>query len=171
VLTEFEKLLSTYPEVAVVLLGAAVFGRRLLRWLSRRRTGRAPWIAVDGSNVLYWQDETPSLQTVRLVVDALKRRGMKPVVWFDANVGYLVGDRYLGPSPLARSFGLSVRQVIVAPKGTPADPMVIEGARSLNARIVSKDRFRDWQDQFPEVRDADSFLRGSIENGALRLDV
>ena len=96
---------------------------------------------------------------------------MKPVVWFDANVGYLVGDRYLGPSPLARSFGLSVRQVIVAPKGTPADPMVIEGARSLNARIVSKDRFRDWQDQFPEVRDADSFLRGSIENGALRLDV
>ncbi len=167
---DYEDLLSTYPEVAILLFGSVLFGRRFLRWWSRWRERRAKWIAVDGSNVLYWQDETPSLQTVRQVVDALKRRGMRPVVWFDANVGYLVGDRYLGPSPLARSLGLPTRQVIVAPKGTPADPMVIEGARALNARIVSKDRFRDWQDQFPEVRDASSFLRGSIERGALRLD-
>lgn len=91
-------------------------------------------------------------------------------MWFDANVGYLVGDRYLGPVPLAKSLGLSARQVIVAPKGTPADPLVIEGARLLKSRIVSNDRFRDWQDQYPEVREAMRFLRGSIENGALRLD-
>ena len=104
------------------------------------------------------------------MVDALKRRGFRPVVWFDANVGYLVADRYMGPSPLSRSLGLSQRQVIVAPKGTPADPMVIEGARTLRARIVSNDRFRDWQEQFPEVREASNFLRGSIANGALRLD-
>jgi hypothetical protein len=48
---------------------------------------------------------------------------------------------------------------------------VIEGARLLEKRIVSNDRFRDWQDQYPEVRQAMRFLRGSIENGALRLDV
>lgn len=168
--TILEDLLSTYPEVAVILLGAALLGRRLLRWWSRRRAGQAPWIAVDGSNVLYWQDDTPSLQTVRRVVDALKSRNLRPVVWFDANVGYLVGDRYLGPAPLARSLGLSARQVIVAPKGTPADPLVIEGARTLKARIVSNDRFRDWQEQFPEVRAASNFVRGDIENGALRLD-
>lgn len=161
---------SVSLEAAIILLGAAYFGQRLFRWWSRWRAGRPPWIAVDGSNVLYWQDEIPSLQTVRHVVDALKRRGMKPVVWFDANVGHLVGDRYLGPVPLAKSLGLSVRQVIVAPKGTPADPMVIEGARLLNSRIVSDDRFRDWQEQYPEVREAKIFMRGSIRNGALRLD-
>ena len=87
--TILEDLLSTYPEVAVILLGAALLGRRLLRWWSRRRAGQAPWIAVDGSNVLYWQDDIPSLQTVRRVVDALKSRNLRPVVWFDANVGYL----------------------------------------------------------------------------------
>ena len=170
-MTQFDDLYSVSLEVAIILLGIAYFGQRLLLWWSRWREGRAPWIAVDGSNVLYWQDETPSLQTVREVVDALKRRGMRPVVWFDANVGYLVGDRYLGPIPLAKSLGLSARQVIVAPKGTPADPLVIEGARLLKSRIVSNDRFRDWQDQYPEVRQAMRFLRGSIENGALRLDV
>lgn len=169
-MTQFDDLYSVSLEAAIVLLGIAYFGQRLFRWWSRWRAGRAPWIAVDGSNVLYWQDETPSLQTVRHVVDALKRRGMRPVVWFDANVGYLVGDRYLGPVPLAKSLGLSARQVIVAPKGTPADPLVIEGARLLKSRIVSNDRFRDWQDQYPEVREAMRFLRGSIENGALRLD-
>jgi hypothetical protein len=167
---QFDDLYSVSLEAAIVLLGIAYFGQRLFRWWSRWREGRAPWIAVDGSNVLYWQDEIPSLQTVREVVDALIRRGMRPVVWFDANVGYLVGDRYLGPVPLAKSLGLSERQVIVAPKGTPADPLVIEGARLLKSRIVSNDRFRDWQDQYPEVREAMRFLRGSIENGALRLD-
>ncbi|NBR54003.1 MAG: hypothetical protein EBT91_11415 [Rhodobacteraceae bacterium] len=167
---QFDDLYSVSLEAAIVLLGIAYFGQRLFRWWSRWREGRAPWIAVDGSNVLYWQDEIPSLQTVREVVDALKRRGMRPVVWFDANVGYLVGDRYLGPVPLAKSLGLSERQVIVAPKGTPADPLVIEGARLLKSRIVSNDRFRDWQDQYPAVREAMRFLRGSIENGALRLD-
>jgi len=160
---------SVSLEAAIILLGAAYFGQRLFRWWSRWRAGRPPWIAVDGSNVLYWQDEIPSLQTVRHVVDALKRRGMKPVVWFDANVGHLVGDRYMGPSPLSRSLGLSQRQVIVAPKRTPADPLVIEGARTLKARIVSNDRFRDWQEQSPEVGKASSFLRGTIKNGALRL--
>jgi hypothetical protein len=169
-MTQIDDLYSIALGAAIVLLGIAYFGRRLYRWWSRWRAGRAPWIAVDGSNVLYWQDEIPSLQTVREVVDALKRRGMRPVVWFDANVGYLVGDRYLGPVPLAKSLGLSERQVIVAPKGTPADPLVIEGARLLKSRIVSNDRFRDWQDQYPEVREAMRFLRGSIENGALRLD-
>ena len=170
-MTQLDDLFSISLEAALILLGIAFFGRLLFRWWSRWREGRAPWIAVDGSNVLYWQDEIPSLQTVRHVVDALKRRGMRPVVWLDANVGYLVGDRYLGPVPLAKSLGLSARQVIVAPKGTPADPLVIEGARLLEKRIVSNDRFRDWQDQYPEVRQAMRFLRGSIENGALRLDV
>ena len=169
-MTQFDDLYSIALEAGIVLLGVAYFGQRLFRWWSRWRERRAPWIAVDGSNVLYWQDEIPSLQTVREVVDALKRRGFRPVVWFDANVDYLVADRYMGPSPLSRSLGLSPRQVIVAPKGTPADPMVIEGARTLRARIVSNDRFRDWQEQFPEVREASNFLRGSIANGALRLD-
>lgn len=167
---DLQDFLSAHPDAPVIGIAAVLGGVLWLGWRARWLRRRHKWIAVDGSNVLYWQDETPSMQTVREVVDALKRRGFRPVVWFDANVGYLVASRYLGPAPLSRSLGLSQKQVVVAPKGTPADPMVIEGARTLRARIVSNDRFRNWQDQFPEVREASSFMRGSITNGALRLD-
>jgi Zc3h12a-like ribonuclease protein len=147
-----------------IVFGGLLLGLALIR--SRRR-----WIVVDGSNVLYWQNEKPSLYTVRVVVDELIAAGLRPVIWFDANVGYLVADRYLGPRPLARELGLSPRQVRVAPKGTPADPLLIAGADHLRARIVTNDRFRDWAESYPLVTDPARFVRGQVRNGVPDLEV
>ncbi|WP_120501956.1 hypothetical protein [Roseovarius sp. EL26] len=154
-------------ELLIALLGAVVC-LGFLFWQSRRRS-RRNWIAIDGSNVLYWRNDTPSLHTVRLVLHQLEKEGYHPVIWFDANVGYLIKDRYLGPAPLAKALGLSARQVIVAHKGTPADTLVIEGAKALEARIVTNDRFRDWAEEYPQVGDPALFVRGKMRGEALEL--
>lgn len=150
--------------VAVALL-IVVFG--LLR--SRRR--RSNWIVVDGSNVLHWERDTPDIQSLLHVLGALKSEGFVPVVWFDANVGYLISDRYLGPRPLAAALGLPVKHVFVASKGTPADPLLLVGARKLKARVVTNDRFRDWVDDFPEIQNPGFLVRGRMGKDDFELEL
>lgn len=139
----------------------------LRRW---RRKPEGNWIVVDGSNVLYWDRETPDLSSVRHIIDVLKSEGYSPVVWFDANVGYLIGDRYLGPRPLADFLGLPFKYVFVAAKGTPADPFLLNGAERLGARVVTNDRFRDWEEEFPRIREDGFLVRGYIRGEEVGLE-
>ena len=166
-------LLSSGPVAGLIVLltGAVVGGLALaVRAFRSEEDGEdVAWIVVDGSNVLHWERDTPDIRNVGHVISALKSEGYAPVVWFDANVGYLIGDRYMGPRPLARMIGLPEHQVHVAPKGTPADPLLLEGALALKARVVTNDRFRDWEERFPKIREAGFLVRGfaSAEEVAL----
>ena len=151
-----------------ILLGA--FLVILILLLRRRRKASRNWIVVDGSNVLYWDSETPDLSSVCHIVDILKEEGFTPLVWFDANVGYLVGGRYLGPGPLAKRLELNERHVIVAGKGTPADPLLLKAAERLGARVVTNDRFRDWEEDFPRIREEGVLVRGYIRGDTIGLE-
>lgn len=139
--------------------------------VTRARKSKQNWIVVDGSNVLYWERETPNIQTVRHVLGALKEEGFVPVVWFDANAGYLISDRYMAPAPLAKLLDLPARQVFVAPKGMPADPLLLKGAVDLRARIVTNDRFRDWVEQFPQIQDKEFLVRGRMYRDSFELEL
>ena len=154
-----------------IILFLLVMGFALVAvWARRKRASKGNWIVVDGSNVLYWDRETPDLQSVRHVVGILKSEGFDPVVWFDANVGYLIGSRFMGAAVLADALGLPRRQVYVAPKGTPADPLLLEGAEALGARVVTNDRFRDWEDRFPRIREDGFLVRGFITSNEIGLE-
>ncbi len=124
---------------------------------------------VDGSNILHWREGIPDIATVREVVDALTASGLTPGVVFDANVGYKISDRYMNDKALALLLGLPVDRVMVAPNGTPADPLVLQVARDLSATIVTNDRFRDWVDDYPDVLQAKEPVQGGYRNGALWL--
>jgi hypothetical protein len=141
----------------------------VLLFRARGRTGAVRWIVVDGSNVMYWDRETPSLDTVREVLRAVEAEGFVPLVWFDANAGHVVAGQYLRPEKLAKKLGLRQGQVLVAPKGTPADPLLLEEAARLDVRVVTNDRFRDWAGDHPMVQDPDRFVRGSVRDGVARL--
>lgn len=141
------------------------------RILPRRFAKKPPaWIVVDGSNVMHWNDGKPSLDTLRWVLEDLSQRGFVPGVIFDANAGYKIKDRYLDDDILAKELGLPEAQVLVVPKGTPADQYILEIARKLGARVVTNDRFRDWADQFPEVHRPDFLVRGGARPGHVWLD-
>lgn len=144
------------------LIGAALaFVAHLLASLRRGRLpdrrGARPLVVVDGSNVMYWEDNTPKIETIRQAVQELGRRGFEVGVVFDANAGYLLTDRYQHDGFFSRTLDLPQDRVMVVPKGTPADPFILMAARDMGARIVTNDQFRDWVQEFPEVRN-DGFL-------------
>jgi hypothetical protein len=143
----------------------------LLRLRRQRSVGLMPLaiVVVDGSNVMFWRDNTPRIGTLIVVVRALQAQGLRPVVWFDANAGFHLIGRYAHDGELARALGLSARQVVVVPKGTPADPLLLAGARDLKAAVVSNDRFRDWQANFGDVL-AGQMIRGRMDGNGVVLD-
>ena len=109
------------------------------------------WVVVDGSNVLYWKDGTPQIAALREVVRRLQAQGLTPAVVLDANAGYLVAGRYRGDFAFGRMLELPHDQVMVVPRGSPADPTILQAARARKARVVTNDRYRDWARDFPEV--------------------
>jgi hypothetical protein len=83
----------------------------LLRAWQQDRARRLPpprYVVVDGSNVLHWKDNVPALAPLKEVLAQLTRQGLTPSVYFDANAGYKIGDRYLHDLAMARLLGLSV---------------------------------------------------------------
>ncbi|MFN3209420.1 MAG: NYN domain-containing protein [Roseovarius sp.] len=159
---------------AMLVAGPCAIGSLwlLLRgYLERRRATGRNRVVLDGSNVMHWKAGTPQLATVREVVDRLTAEGFAPGVVFDANVGYKVGDRYLGDRALAALMGLPRNRIMVVPRGQPADPTILTAARDMKAPIVSNDRFRDWEDAFPEARDGGRLIRGGYKRGRLWLDL
>lgn len=158
------------PELPFFVASLVAFASLILLG-SAARKGRETFVVIDGSNVMFWEANRPSLDAVLQVVEYARSSGLTPLVWFDANVGYKVSDKYLGPVPLARQMGLPSRQIFVAPKGTPADPLLLERAQKLGARIVTNDKFRDWAEAFPCINSPGMLRQGRIQGGQLSLDL
>ncbi len=161
---------------AVRLVVLAVLGirrRRRGNATSRRRwRAAAPpapprRILVDGSNVMHWKDNRPDIAPLRQVVQELRARGFTPGVVFDANAGYKLEGRFMNDRALGRMLGLPADQVLVVPKGTPADAWLLDAARQFKARIVTNDRYRDWAEAYPEVRTAGLLVPGGLREGVV----
>ncbi|MEJ6402792.1 NYN domain-containing protein [Yoonia sp. 2307UL14-13] len=121
-------------------------------------------IVVDGSNVMHWAGE-PSVAVLSRVLAELKRRGMQPFVYFDANVGYKLFDKKIKPADLAARLDLPPAQVTVAPSRTPADEVLLERAVNDDLRVVTNDRFLDWKQRFPKVGDKGFLIKGMWKEG------
>jgi hypothetical protein len=160
----------------ILLAGpAAVAALVLLLWRARRRAATPPlrrkWVVVDGSNVMHWKDNTAQIATISEVLDHLERLGFSAGIVFDANAGYKLSDRYQDDGVLARILKLPEDRVLVVPKGQPADPVILAAARDLAGRIVTNDRYRDWEATHPEVGTPGHLIRGGYRDGRLWLDV
>lgn len=124
---------------------------------------------MDGSNVMHWEGNAPRLAPILQVVEDLKTRGYAPGVVFDANAGWKLFGKYLNERDLGRMLGLPTDQVLVVPKGTQADPYILDTARKFSARIVTNDRYRDWAEAHPEVTEPGFLVRGGMQEGKLTL--
>lgn len=129
------------------------------------------WVILDGSNVMHWRNETPDLETVRVVLAHLASLGMTPGVVFDANAGYLLFGRHHNDRAFSERLRLPLDRVLVVPKSTPADPFILTAARDLGARIVTNDRYRDWAREYPEVTTPGYLIKGGYRAGLLWLDL
>lgn len=129
------------------------------------------WAIIDGSNVMHWKEGAPDLATVLEVLAMLDRHGYSAGVVFDANAGYKLKGRYQDDPELARKLNLPASRVLVVPKGTPADPVILKSAADLDACIITNDRYRDWAESHPQVTSPGHLIRGGYRDGALWLDL
>lgn len=141
------------------------------RGLFARRQAAPKYVVVDGSNVMHWKDNVPQIESVRAVVDRLTAAGYAPGVVFDANAGHKLLGKYTHDLAFSKLLGLPHNRVLVVPKGTPADPVILASARELGARIVSNDRFRDWAEMHPEVAEPGHVIAGGFRDGQVWLDM
>ncbi|MEJ6393799.1 hypothetical protein V8J82_11060 [Gymnodinialimonas sp. 2305UL16-5] len=162
-------LVPTLP-LAVAMLAAFAALLLVVKSLVSGSKSKAPHAVIDGSNVMYWNGETPNLDTLREVIAQLRALGYQPGIIFDANAGYKLGGRYLDDRHFARQLTLPADRVLVVPKGEPADPTILAAARDLGAKIITNDRYRDWASAFPEVTETGRLVRGGYRNGQLWLD-
>jgi Zc3h12a-like Ribonuclease NYN domain len=164
------------PMAPAILLGIVLVGLLVILLVRRPSARRVPAtfrnpILVDGSNVMHWKDETPQVAPVQAVVQHLVSLGFTPGIMFDANAGYKLSGRYMNERDFATLLALSEHQIFVVPKGTQADPYLLNAARELGARVVTRDRFRDWAEAHPEVKEPGFLIRGGYRsNGEFWLD-
>jgi hypothetical protein len=140
-------------------------------WLVWRAWRRPDWIIVDGSNVMYWKDNTPKVEPLLDVIHLLRSQGLSVVVFFDANAGHLLAGRYLHHDAFAKLLKHPEKHIMVVPKGTPADPYILKAAQGYRARIVTNDQFRDWAEEYPDVGNAGFLIKGEYRSGQLSLDL
>lgn len=167
---------SDYLIISAPIFAASLFA--LLRTLpakagrkKRTKPRTLPRVVVDGSNVMYWKDNTPSPEPLCDVVGHLTQLGYAPLFFFDANAGYLLLGKYLKDREFERRLGLPRYSVIVVPKGMIADEAILRAARSHDCQIVTNDRYRDWAEQFPEVKKPGFLRQGKYRSGKLVLKV
>ena len=122
-----------------------------------------PLVLVDGSNVAHSAEgERPVLANIVAVCDKLREEGYDPVVVVDAALRHQIDDRG-GYERMVE--GGMIRQ---APAGTDADYFILSFARELEASIVSNDRFRDRQKDFPDA--ARRLIRYMVVKGEVVLE-
>ena len=126
---------------------------------------------IDGSNVMHWKGGDPDIATVTEVILKLTKLGYHPGVVFDANAGYLLTGQYEHDDALARAVGLPPDRVMVVDKGTQADPVLLQAARDFDSKVVTNDRFRDWEDDYPEIHSDGFLIKGHYIAGQLKLSI
>jgi hypothetical protein len=158
-----------------LLLAPAAFVFVILLLLSRRDKGvrevtdADDWppknaIVVDGSNVLHWGGK-PSIKVLSKVLSLIEKQGFTPMVYFDANAGYQIGDRYLDEQALAGLIDVRVDHIRVVDKGIVADEMILTFATDHGLRIVTNDKYRDWRGQFPHAGQKKVLVAGKWNSG------
>lgn len=103
---------------------------------------------IDGSNVAHsTEGEHARLDNIILVWDELVEDGYEPVIVVDAALRHQIDDRVRYEEMVEKG------RIKQAPAGTDADYFILSFARELEASVVSNDRFKDRQKDFPDSLD------------------
>lgn len=105
-----------------------------------------PNAVVDGSNVAHEHrtaEGKPRVSNLTAVCDALEAEGFDVTVIVDAALFHQVDD------PAALDKLIERGLIHQAPAGTDADYFILEHAEKTRAVVVSNDRFRDRQGEYP----------------------
>lgn len=123
-------------------------------------------VVVDASNVAHFgrkTDDKPSLDYIIKAADALEKMGYEPILIADASLRHEIDQKEVFNELLDKD---EVQQV---PSGTTADHFILKMAEQEDAKILSNDVFREYNDEFQDIssrRIPYSFKDGNINIGS-----
>lgn len=122
-------------------------------------------VMVDASNVAHYgrqKDGKPSLDNIYKAAEALESLGYQPVLIADASLRHEIDEK--------EEFNKLLDEDIVqqVPSGTTADHFILKMAEEEDAKILSNDAFREYNDEFQDIRSRRipyTFKNGNINLG------
>lgn len=121
-------------------------------------------VVIDASNVAYYSKNDksqPQMSNILAAVKALEESGDEFVIIADASLRHDIDDK------VKYEKLLESENVEEAPAGNDADHFILEIADSENAKILSNDKFRDYADEFTNIKSMR--IPFTIEGGRLTL--
>jgi hypothetical protein len=105
-------------------------------------------VIVDAANVAHHgkKEGQPSLDRILQAVDALEKMGYQPVLIADASLKHEIDQK---DDYLKLVEGGKIQEV---PSGTPADHQILKMAEEEDAKILSNDVFREYNDEFQDIQ-------------------
>lgn len=119
---------------------------------------------LDGSNIIHWDhsENGVSLSPVIAITEELERRGERYQVFFDATAKHLFKH---DPVQLAKYENLlkDSEHFQQVPAGSRADDFLLVIAQSEPGSVIlTQDRYRDYEDQYPEIVNSDRIVPGMM---------
>ena len=121
-------------------------------------------VIIDASNVAHFgkgKDGQPSLNNILKAVEALKGLGYEPFAIADAPLRHEIDSKEEFNKLLEEE---KIQQV---PSGTTADHFILKIAYEENAKILSNDMFRDYNDEFKDI--ASKRIPYDIKDGSISI--
>jgi len=105
-------------------------------------------VIIDASNVAHYGKEkegSPRLETVLKSIEALKALGYEPYAIADASLRHEIDKK--------EEFNklLEEGRIVQVPSGTTADHYILKIAEDEDAKILSNDIFREYNDEFKDI--------------------
>ncbi len=121
-------------------------------------------VIIDASNVAHFRkgkDGQPSLDNILEAIEALKGLGYEPFAIADAPLRHEIDKKEEFNKLLEEE---TIQQV---PSGTTADHFILKIAYDENAKILSNDVFREYNDEFKDI--ASKRIPYSIKDGKIAI--
>lgn len=105
-------------------------------------------VIIDASNVAHYgkgKGNSPRLETILKATNALKGLGYEPYAIADASLRHEIDNR--------EEFNklLEKEEIVQVPSGTTADHFILKMAEDEDAKILSNDIFREYNDEFKDI--------------------
>lgn len=105
-------------------------------------------VIIDASNVAHYgkgKEGSPRLNTVLKSIEALKSLGYKPYAIADASLRHEIDEK--------EEFNKLLEEgtIVQVPSGTTADHFILKIAEEEDAKILSNDIFREYNDEFKDI--------------------
>lgn len=121
-------------------------------------------VVIDASNVAHFSQNNiskPLMSNILAAVNALEESGDEFVIISDASLRHKIDDKETFEKLLESD---NVEEV---PSGNDADHFILDIATKENAKILSNDKFRDYADEFRNIKSM--VIPFTIENDRLTL--